>query len=79
MKEVYVLIDYGAGDVIYASENFTNVQEMMYEHYMDMLYYEFLWRVNYDGMSASDAYTSVKNALDPWYRETIVIEKVILD
>ena len=78
-NEVYVILDCDAGEIIYASKNFSDVQEVYYDTYMESLYYEFLWNVNYNGMMASDAYTDAKEILDDWYRNYVVIRKAPLD
>ena len=46
---------------------------------MENLYYEFLWHVNYEGKTAAEAYQEAVELVQPWFRDYIVVEKVVLD
>ena len=76
MDYIYLIINYDSNEVEYATEDLTLVQEMATDMYMENLYYEFLWGVNYYGLSAASAYAQAKESIDPWFRDYIVIEKV---
>ena len=75
MKTVFVIINYDANEIEYATEDYFLAQEMITDMYMDTLYYEFLWLVNYEGASAAQAYQEAKVAIDAWFREYMVNEK----
>ena len=76
MDYIYLIINYDSNEVEYATEDLTLVQEMATDMYMETLYYEFLWGVNYYGLSAASAYAQAKESIDPWFRDYVVIEKV---
>ena len=76
MDYIYLIIDYDANEIEYATEDPILAQEMVTDLYMDTLYYEFLWNVNYYGWSAARAYKEARDTIDPWFRDYIVIEKV---
>ena len=74
MKTAFVIINYDANEIEYATEDYFLAQEMITDMYMDTLYYEFLWLVNYEGKSAAQAYQEAKEGIDYWFREYMVIE-----
>jgi len=76
MDYIYLIINYDSNEVEYATEDLTLIQEMATDMYMETLYYEFLWGVNYYGLSAASAYAQAKESIDPWFRDYVVIEKV---
>ena len=78
-REIYIIVNYDSAEIEYASENYTNVQEVLYDSYMENLYYEFLWHVNYEGKTAAEAYQEAVELVQPWFRNYIIVEKVVLD
>jgi hypothetical protein len=76
MDYIYLIIDYDANEIEYATEDPVLAQEIVTDLYIDTLYYEFLWGVNYYGLSAANAYAQAKETIDPWFRDYVVIEKV---
>ena len=79
MKEVYVILNYDIDEVVSAADSYERAQEIVLDMYMDDLYYEFLWGVNYEGQSAAKAYEEAKFCIDSFYRNYIVIQKVELE
>lgn len=77
MDYIYLIVNYDSNEIEYATEDLTLVQETATDMYMETLYYEFLWGVNYYGLSAANAYAQAKETIDPWFRDYVVIEKVL--
>ena len=76
MDYIYLIINYDSHEIEYATEDLNLAQEITTDFYVDTLYYEFLWGVNYYNMSADMAYKQAKETIDPWFRDYIVIEKI---
>ena len=79
MKEVYIIVNYDNLEVLSASTNYNTIQENILDMYMDDLYYDFLWNVNYHGMTAAEAYSDARENIDDYYRNYMVIDKVRLE
>lgn len=78
-REIYLIVNYDSEEIEYASENYINIQEVLYDLYMENLYYEFLWHVNYERKTAAEAYQEAIEIVQPWFRNHIIVEKVVLD
>ena len=44
---------------------------------MEALYYEFVYNINYYGFPIDEAYKQAKKLIDHWFKEYVVIEKVL--
>ena len=79
MKEIYVILNFDNDDIVTATDSYERAQEIVLDMYMDDLYYEFLWNVNYCGWTAAESYIDAKDCIDDYYRNYIVIQKVNIE
>lgn len=76
MDYSYLIIDYDSNEVEYATDDLTLAQEIYFDSYMEALYYEFVYNINYYGFPIDEAYKQAKKLIDHWFKEYVVIEKV---
>lgn len=76
MDYIYLIIDYDANEVEYATEDLTLAQEILFDLYMEAFYYEFIYNTNHYGFPIDEAYKEAKRLISYWFREYVVIEKV---
>lgn len=77
MNYSYLIIDYDSNEVEYAIDDLTLAQEIYFDSYMEVLYYEFVYNINYYGFPIDEAYKQAKKLIDHWFKEYVVIEKVL--
>ena len=77
MDYIYLIIDYDAHEVEYATENLMLAQEILLDLYMEAFYYEFVYNINYRSFPIDEAYKEAKRLINYWFKEYVVIEKVL--
>ena len=77
--EVYIVYNTDTGEIISASRSYNHVQEILMDEYMDALYYQFLWNINYFGMDAAEGYSVAKREIKKWFRNYMMVTKVTID
>lgn len=78
MDYIYIIINYDADEIEYATTDLNLAQEIVTDMYIETLYDEFLFEVNRYKTSAANAYYEAKETIDSWFRDYVEIEKVPL-
>jgi len=77
--EVYIVYNMDSGEIISVSRSYNYAQEILMDEYMDALYYQFLWNINYFGMNAADGYSMAKREIKEWFRNYMMVTKISID
>lgn len=78
MDYIYLIINYDANEVEYATTDLDLAQEIVSDMYTETLYEEFNFEVNRYNPSTINAYCEAKETIDSWFRDYVAIEKVPL-
>lgn len=76
MRTIYVAREYENDSILFATEDKNLAEEYMHDSYVEDLYHETMWNMNYCNQPFVDAYSDARAGIENFYANWTGIEEV---